>query len=201
MQKTTLLAIATVFSSFNLLSAQAIVFDFESLPGGGFSSVVSTVEGLTLTATSTVSGAIVRTDNPPHQLPLGMGDRSLVGSLTERLVSNGFTPIRMGFSSLLNSLSVDVGDKGGDNDGTVRIRAYDALDQLIASDSLEYGFSELNLTLSIAAPGISYIIADSFGGPNNLNSVLWDNVTVTVPEPNVLALVAIFGVLASCRRT
>ncbi len=196
MQKSLIVLVVLCFSS---ASANAQTFDFESQPSGAFASVVSTEGGVTLTATSTDSGSFVHANNPGSFLSTSMGNRALIGALTPTLAVDQFTPVRMDFSSLLTSLSLLAGDGGGDDDGTVRIRAYNSLNVLIDTDTaLHPSGALIPLTLSVAAPGISYIIADSFGGPNNLNSVFWDNVTVVaVPEPGTIGLLAVVGILSS----
>jgi len=186
-----LLVLLVVSCSTNLIQAQT--FDFEEQPHAVLTSVVSTVGGVTLTATSTFDSGFVFSYPPPPSLASQLGERFLVGLQTEDIKTDGFAPLRMDFSVPLISLSLNALDGGGDDDGTVRIRAFNSSGMELASDSQAYpaDFSEI-ITLSVTAPGFSYIIADSFGGPSNFNSVNWDNVmVVAVPEPSscVLAVV------------
>jgi hypothetical protein len=172
--------------------AGAVTFDFESQAAGGFASVVSTVDGLTLTAVSSVSGAYVHTINDGFSLPVGMGERALIGALDATLQSGRFTPLLLDFSALLTSVSVQMGDGGGDDDGTARLTAYDMGGFVLGSNTLVIDSAASLSTLSFSAPGIKSIKLETFGGPDNLNSVLWDNLQATpIPEPTASGLASL----------
>jgi hypothetical protein len=185
-------------------SASGQLFDFESQPHATLPTVVSTIDGLTLTVESTVEGGFIYVLPAPPGFPWGV--RHLLGLATENVHNDGFAPLRFEFSTPIDSFTVMAGDGGGDDDGFARIRAFDLADSEIDSHSLPHpaNFSD-PITLTVNAPGIKYVIADTFGGPSNFHSLGWDNVVVNgVPEPTsigtAMAAMAIYALFVGRAR-
>ena len=160
-------------------SAHAAVLDFDTVGdcSGG--------EGATFTL---LGGASCEIDGTPN----GTTGLNLSNSQT-------FSQIRADFSSLVNSVSVDLGDFGADND-TVFIQAFDAFDNLLDSSSLSGLGSSLG-NVAVAAADISYVIFGSDTG--DIGFIAADNFAfesaqvVPLPAGGALLLtgLAAFGVM------
>jgi hypothetical protein len=188
-----LLAIAALMGSVSMGLAQT--FDWETLPAtGSFSSVSQTVGGLTATATGEGGNVLVYDASSLSGFG-SFGSRSLDGG---QLLN--YLPLRVTFSSTVSSVTAWFGDAGVDDDGVVTIAAYSVSGQLLTQSSFNYGTTAVPESLTVTAPGISYVIGSASGTPTYPNSVLYDNFTVTsVPEPTSMCCVAL-GVLALIRR-
>ena len=174
-------------------AANAVVFDFETLTEGVFSSVQQTSGGMTVTAIGVGENITVYNYGAP-----GTGARTVVGG---RLFDGVFAPIRFDLSSAVSSASVMFGDGGIDNDGVITLYAYNAANALVGQQSFNYGTSGTLETLTVSGANITYLIGSAAGAePGRANSVLWDNLTVTpVPEPASLAALTL-GAVALIRR-
>lgn len=189
----------TVSASLGIVvaSSSAAFFDWENLSTGQQASVSQSNEGLTATGTG-VGGnitAFVMGTNPGFE---SFGTRSLIGA------SDGVNrvAVKFSFSSLVTSVSAQVGDAATDDDGTITLAAYDSSDNLIDSDSFAYGSSVLPITLSVGAANIAYVIGTTDAGVGvNAHTVVWDNVSATpVPEPATMATLAIGATILLRRR-
>lgn len=85
----------------------------------------------------------------------------------------------------MDCLSIAAGDAGGDID-SVTLIGYDALDQIVDSDSFTANVGQV---LSISGPGITRFEVQQFG------AIVFDNIAFeieseTIPEP---AAIALFG--------
>lgn len=149
-----------------------------------------------------------------YHLPL-LGTRSVQGSYTNPTSLDGFAPLRFSFDHVIDSITFNFGDGGGDDDGPVTIAAYDLegtfLGSLSASYPADYGDGK-TLTLNFA--GASYFVgwsASVGNGGYNANSISWDISAYTyrpaetdaVPEPASWAMMifGMFGVGALKRRS
>jgi hypothetical protein len=142
-----------------------------------------------------------------------LGSVALIGSETDTTIFNELIALRFGFNQAVNSITFNFGDAGGDDNGTVEIRAYsagDMFDTFLGSveDTYPAGFADgKSLTLNFA--GADYFVARTFG-TNNENSIYWDigaikraGGVVAVPEPSTLAmmLAGLFGLGWALRPT
>ncbi|MCH7903300.1 MAG: PEP-CTERM sorting domain-containing protein [Armatimonadetes bacterium] len=189
--KTRILIAASLLSLGSFASAQ--VFDWENLGLGNFSSVSQTVSGITATGTG-VGGTIDVLDFGSFTNFSTFGTRSIVGGGDPRVA------IRVDFSIDLTLLTVQFGDIGVDDDGTVTVTAYNSSNAVVDTNSMNYGLMDRPASLTLSAPDISYFIGVS-GGPFP-NTLVWDNMTVTpVPEPaTMIALLAGVSALVARRR-
>lgn len=166
-------------------ASHAIQFDFESAPPAGtYTSVSQTVDGVTATATGVGSDVLVYTFGSGYPNFAGFGQRSLAGAKLdpEDPVFN-LVPLRIDFSTQVSFVSAQVGDGGGDDDGTVTLSGYSSGGDLLAQTSGFYGTSDAPLTLTMSASGIAYIVGQT-SAASFTNTLVWDNIIVTpVPEP------------------
>jgi hypothetical protein len=189
----------------------ATAFDMEGVAPGAYAGSLVVADGpLTLTVTPlNNSTGFVLARNPG--VPL-LGSVALIGSETDTPILNEFIALRFDFNQTINSITFNFGDAGGDDNGTVEIRAYGVVgmvDKLLSSVDASYpaGFADgKSLTLDFA--GANYFVARTFGTPNE-NSIYWDIGAVTpaggvsvVPEPSTWAmmLAGLFGLGWALRR-
>ena len=189
--KTRILIAASLLSLGSFASAQ--VFDWENLGLGNFASVSQTVSGITATGTG-VGGTVDVLDFGSFTNFSTFGTRSIVGGGNPRVA------IRVDFSIDLTLLTVQFGDIGVDDDGTVTVTAYNSSNAVVDTNSMNYGLMERPASLTLSAQDISYFIGVS-GGPFP-NTLVWDNMRVTpVPEPaTMIALLAGISALVARRR-
>lgn len=180
-------------------AALATPFDLEGLPTGANAGSVAVVDG-GLTMTITPEGnpnGFVFIENPSVAL---LGLRGAIGSQVNPLSVGQFNALRFSFNQAIDSITFNFGDAGGDDDSPVRIRAFDALDNLLGTinDVYPAGFNA-GKTQTANFAGASYYVVESFGGQGNDFSIFWDVSAITpgnaVPVPATLAL-AMLGVAA-----
>jgi hypothetical protein len=212
-------AMALISLALATPASASTVFDMEGITPGYYQNSVTLVEGpLTLTVTPHLnSSGFVEAVDP--KVPL-LGSVALRGSNKGFPAAGESIPLRFSFDHAINSITFNFGDAGGDDDGTVEIRAYRTGDMVdtflgLVSDTYPASFADgKSLTLDFA--GADYYIARSFGGDAiSDNSIYWDISAITpaaqggaVPEPPTwtMMLVGLLGVgwasrLARRRRT
>jgi len=210
-----LLACLPVASS----NAMPIVFDLENQAQSGFNAGV--LQSLVLTA-STLSITITRPGTPSRfdiynvndienpSFPADWGVRSI-----SPWFSNAGTAFVATFDRPVKAFSIDMGDFGGDPD-TLFLEAYsgvNATGSLLASTTtmLPQGgslFTEASLSVALDQPFIQSVrfrggteqFSTPFGTFSIPNSVYYDNISVVIPEPASLSLLACAGMLALRRR-
>ncbi len=158
----------------------AITFDWENLSSGVYASVAQTVSGMTATATGNPGTIEAST--------LGGFGMAIIGG---PFVSGSWHPIRIDFSALVDSVSLETGDGGAtDDDGDLILEAYDSLNNLVDSDTFTQGATLPDRILSVAGADIAYITYRTTGAAAP-HSMFVNRVTVnpqSVPEPFTMAL-------------
>ena len=103
------------------------------------------------------------------------------------------------FSEALSNVTFAYGDNGGDDDGNVTISAYDAFNNLLGSQTKNYGTSGSGDTMTFSfADMVSFTCVS--GGPAP-GSLFWEVSGSTVAAPEPVSVVALgFGVLLLARR-
>ena len=204
-------------------AAGQVLFDFEDVPLTGFNGGALT----TLTLSTPELSVTLSRPGSPNQfdiydlqdlendtLPAHWGDRGI-----SPWSSNDGTAFVANFDRAVQAVSIDMGDVGGDND-TLLLQAYSGADAtgtlidtatfiLPSGDDLTdpFTFTHATLTVGTLAPEIRSIRfiggTESYETPFGTfavpNSVYYDNLAVTVPEPGSLALLGL-GTLALLRR-
>ena len=201
------------FSSATTVLADTATFNFETLgttSGGSINTLVTGAGGLTLTLSR--PGSSFDIVDFTGAVPPSFGARTL--SPFSHQDSN--TPFIANFSSVISSLSIEMGDFGGLNADldTLTMIAYDALDgggNIIGTTTATCcggaapGF--VFTTLTVSGAGIRSVRFIGGGGASTANSVYYDNITATfgpapVPEPATMMLLGtgLIGVAAEFRR-
>jgi hypothetical protein len=190
--------------------AQVSLFNFETTPatyppgnpGGSLANLILTSQGLTATITRQGGlGFDVVDNNAPGQTgkPLSWGVRSLSPFFNEASPA----PFIVNFSQSIVSASIEFGDYGADIDNAVFLRAFsgpNGTGTQIDFDSVDYlGTFPAIETMKVTGQGIQSLtfVAGSGAFPH---SVFWDNLTVVVPSPASMSMLAISGMVAMRRR-
>jgi len=206
---------------FNSALASPIVFDLEDQAQTGFNGGALTSLTLThpqLSMTITRPGAPSQfdiydvNDIENATFPGDWGVRSI-----SPWYSNAGTAFVANFDRPVRSVSIDMGDFGGDPDDLF-IEAYSGIDaagMMVQSATAmlpEGGSAFTEATLTVAAPtpeiwsvrfrGGTESFSTPFGTFSIPNSVYYDNFTIAVPEPTtgVMLLLAMIGGLSAVRR-
>ena len=200
-------AFAAVALAVTSPALAATTFDMEGVALGYSAGSLTVVDGattLTVTPDGNPTGFIFVT-NPG--VPL-LGTKAVVGSQVNPINSGQFSALRFTFSQLVDSVTFNFGDNGGDDDSPVTISAFSAGNVLLGSvtDTYPTGFNAgKSQTLNFL--GVKYYIASSGSNQNNENSILWDisnfrvSVANAVPEPASWAMMLIgFGVVGATLR-
>ena len=185
-------------------AAQATPFDLENVTPGFYAGPISVSDGsLVLSITADGGAQSLYVGNSSVAL-LG---QAVIGSFTNPLATNQFSPVRFSFNQSISSITFNFGDGGGDSDSPVVISAYDAGNVLLGTSTAAYPAGDASggsLVLNFA--GASYFIASSGVAGNNANSVFWDIGEVQaggggVPEPASWALMIVgFGMAGAALR-
>lgn len=157
---------------------------------GGFAGGVPTYSALGVTITA--GGQNITATNVPN---------GTTGIIPE---SVPYSPFTATFDILTNSVSVDLGDFGGDSD-ELFLQAFGLGGASLGETSLLIpGTDNVMHTLSLNLSGISYVVFGSRGPSLNGSSVYADNLTfdAPVPEPGtwVLMLAGFAGIGWRLRR-
>ena len=188
----------------------ATTFNFEGTATGYYSGSLTIVDGattMTVTPDGNPSGFVLVDNGSVSTIPALLGTKAVIGSKVSPLSSGQFSALRFTFSQLIDSITFNFGDSGGDNDGPVTISAYSASNVLLGSvtDTYPSGFSA-GKTQTLNFLGAKYYVASSLGGENNDNSIFWDisnfrAAVGAVPEPASWAMMLVgFGVVGSAMR-
>ena len=167
----------------SVVPAMADTIDFES--GGPVSPVDSFVlGGVTFSTLGTPGGGMLFVvGGAPN------GTQALLDNNSPRRT------IRADFASLVDFVSIDLGDFNQDAD-TLWLRAYNSSDVLLgsASESIDENFNGMK-TLSLLVAGISYVTFGAEAPAGDGNSAYADNLTfrsgADVPEPATLSLLLV----------
>ena len=200
-------AFAAVALAVTSPAVAATTFDMEGVALGFSAGSLTVVDGAT-TLTVTPDGnptGFIFVDNP--RVPL-LGTKAVAGSRVNPLITGQFSALRFTFSQLIDSVTFNFGDGGGDNDSPVTISAFSAGNVLLGSvtDTYPAGFGTgKSQTLNFL--GAKYYIATSGGPGDNDNSIFWDignfrvSVAAAVPEPASWAMMlAGFGIVGGAMR-
>lgn len=212
-------AIILTLSSQVLARADTVNFDFESQPATFTSPPQGTRPGALTSLTMSMSGLSVTITRPGSQFDIVDNSGNQAGkpasygsrSLDPFFDSSSNTPFIANFSQNVTSVSIDMGDYGGDIDNLV-LEAYSGANgtgTLLASATgvLIPGGGFDTMTLSVTAPGIMSLRFVG-GSPSFPNSVFYDNLNVTfspqtsVPEPATMVLLGtgLAGLCGAVRR-
>lgn len=186
------LALALVTALGTAGSAMAVTIDFESTPTGTYSVLNYGPVAITFLAGSGSFNVDNQTPGPP------ISKHNLISYFT----NPGTGSFQATFAGGASSVSIGMGDFNADDDEG-HLRAYDAANNLLASDYLfvpsnVYGGGTLTVSSSTSIARVEWNETGSFPG-----AVYWDNLayTAAVPEPETYALMGLgLGLVALARR-
>jgi PEP-CTERM motif len=206
------LAVSALALAFSTPAAfAATTFNFESTGIGYYAGALTVFDGattMTVTPNGNPSGFVLVDNGSVSSIPALLGTKAVIGSKVNPIASGQFSALRFTFSQLIDSITFNFGDAGGDNDTPVTIAAYSAGGTLLGSvtDTYPTGFGTgKSQTLNFL--GAKYYIASSLGGESNDNSIFWDisnfrlAAAGAVPEPASWAMMLLgFGIVGSALR-
>ena len=188
MRVVNLLCAAAALCAASPVMAQTVI-DFSGVPTSPFASY--TQSGATITAVG--GGLLSSTSSSPN------GTRALIGANAGGL----YPELRASFATEMSSVSIDLGDFGGDSD-LAFLEVFNGSNSLIGSTSLLLANTDMSMhTLTLTGLNIRSAV---FGGraPGLAGSSLYaDNLTFrqSVPEPATWAMMLIgFGAIGSAVR-
>jgi hypothetical protein len=175
-------------------SAGNILFNFEELTQGSYSTILSTQGGITATI-SKEDGSLITVQGPLG--PASWLNNSLIAFQSD-------SPLMINFSQAVSNVSIQFGDYDADND-TYAIAAFAGLNgtgstlgvnSVFYPSSQDIGIGDSNVA-TLAVPGsnvLSAVITSPYDPTNNPYpfSIFFDNLQVsggtTVPEPASIML-------------
>lgn len=187
------LALALVMAFGTASSAMAVTIDFESTPTGTYSVLNYGPVAITFLAGTGTFNVDNQTPGPP------ISQHNLISYFT----NPGTGSFQATFAGGASSVSIGMGDFNADDDEG-HLRAYDAANNLLASDYLfvpasVYGGGTLTVSSSASIARVEWNETGSYAG-----AVYWDNLSYTaaaVPEPETYALMGLgLGLVALARR-
>lgn len=188
------LALALVTALGTAGSAMAVTIDFESTPTGNYSVLNYGPVAITFLDGNGKFDVSNATPGPP------ISQHNLISFFTNA----GSGSFQATFAGGASSVSIGMGDFNADDDEG-HLRAYDAANNLLASDYLFVaaavsGGGTLTVSSSTSIARVEWNETGSFAG-----AVYWDNLSYTavaaVPEPETYALMGLgLGLVALARR-
>ena len=163
-------------------------FNWQSVAPGNYSNPVVMLNGgnsVTVSVLDAVAPILSVRDN---KVPL-LGSVS-GGGFNSSVVFGNNRGLLWDFLTPLNSVTFLFGDGGGDDDGTVSIRAFDAANNLLGIETKFYGTSAVgdSLTLSFVDMDHFECTTDGISAPSSLSFEI--SASVAVPEPTTAALLS-----------
>ncbi len=192
-----MLAAAASTMAFASPAFAATTFDMDGVSTGSYAGSLTVADGplsLTVTTEGNPGGFVIASNS---FLTPNLGSVSIIGSNTIGLQTGQFTPLRFSFNALIDAVTFQFGDTGGDDDSPVEISAFDAGDVLLGTASASYDTdADMGASLSLNFAGASYFIASSGSDIGNENSLFFEISGITaaggIPEPTTWAML-IFG--------
>ncbi len=174
--------------------AGSVLLDLEdqsTTAAGALSSLSLSGGGVTATITRPNAGFGI-VDLSGSSGTIAFGARSLAPA-----DSTSPSPFVMNFSQLLSSISVTMGDFGGDTD-SLRLRAFSGADgngNVIGTDAMTLIAVDNTFSFkTLVVNGAGIRSAEVFGGADGLNSVIYDNFAATTGAINAVPLPSAIGV-------
>ena len=201
----TMFALAAAAAALAVAPANAATpFDLEGETTGVFPSVTVMDGSLSLTITSEARAGTVFIGGSG----VGLVGQGAVANLGGGVFFGAFAPMRFTFGGVLDSVTFNYGDNGGDDDNPVSVSAFTAAGTLLGNVGGGYNAGETGgRSITAAFSGASYYILSSGSADGNPNSLLWDVASYTlaggggVPEPATWALMILgFGAVGGAMR-
>ncbi len=189
--KISIVVAASAFASFSFGQA----FDWETVAPGTYSSVTMTNGGNSVTVSPIgATNPAILVSNPSVAL-LG----SLSGSAFNAPVTFGNNRAQLwDFVTALSSVTFVFGDNGGDDDGTVTIRAYDSANAFLGQGTKFYGFSSVGDGITLSFANMDHFEFTTNGGVAHSMSAEV-KASTPVPEPASMCAIAL-GIAGIVRR-
>lgn len=179
-------------------SALGQSFNWQSVALGNYSTpVVMSNAGNSVTVSVLGAGAPVLYVSDP-QVPL-LGSVSGLGFNSSVVFGNNRGQL-WDFVTPLNSVTFLFGDAGGDNDGTVSIRAFDAANNLLGIETKFYGTSAVGDSLTLSFVNMDHFECTSdainLSTISAASSLFFEvSASIAVPEPTTSALLGMTVVI------